>query len=473
MHALIPPSFPPSPAPSFPPSRRDLTINALYYNMNTGQIEDFTGQGLRDMREGVIRTPLPALTTLLDDPLRVLRAVRFASRLAFSISDDLVAAASDVRVHKALESKVSRERIGSEVDLMVRSAQPARAMALIDELGLAATVFPPPPAEEGGEGEGGEEGGVAWYGMGLKALKEMEMGLRFRQWDLSPEEVRLALYAALLLPLAHMRYSEAKKEKVKAVPKKSGVGGEGKKAGSNGGGKTESGSSYLNKWSGKSTQSASAAAAAAAAAAPPKLNQKVQEVSRYVFARMLKLKARDADKVVLLHDVVDGFVPFLRLKEGGREGGVELVEGKEKRATIGWLLLQVGPLWRAALLLAAVKCSVEGRERGRDGEVIPMASTIRVESAKTLKEDEGEDTYSYRDAALKLSKYIQEVGLEAVWMEAPPFNGEGLRKVLPRIPNGPPFRVVMDRQVGIWLREPEIGDEEMARTLKEAFPEFW
>lgn len=101
-----------------------------------------------------------------------------------------------------------------------------------------------------------------------------------------------------------------------------------------------------------------------------------------------------------------------------------------------------------------------------------MASTVRVESTKKQKEDEGDDTYSYREAALKLSKYIQEVGLEAVWMKAPPFNGEGLRKILPKIPNGPPFRVVMDRQIGIWLREPEIREEEMARTLKEAFPEF-
>jgi hypothetical protein len=444
--------------------------------MNTGQVEDFTERGLRDMREGVIRTPLPALTTLLDDPLRVLRAVRFASRLAFSISDDLVTAASDPRVHKALENKVSRERIGSEVDLMIRSAQPARAMSLIGELGLAATVFPSPPSE----GEGGREGGVAWYGMGLKALKEMEMGLRFRNWGLAPEEVRLALYAALLLPLAQVRYSEGKKKlKTKAVT--TAVSVSGGSSGVSGGSskKTELGSSYLNKWSGTSAPSAeavaatpTAAAAAAAAAAAQTSNKKAQEVSRYMFARMLKLKAKDADKVALLHEVVDGFVPFLKL--GGKEGGVELVEGKEKRAKIGGLLLQVGPLWRAALLLAAVKCSVEGREGGREGTT--MTSTIRVEPTQTTKqqqkEEKEEDTYSYREAALKLSGYIQEVGLGEVWMEAPPFDGEGLRKVLPNIPNGPPFRVVMDRQVGVWLREPEIGKEEMSRRLKEAFPQF-
>jgi tRNA nucleotidyltransferase/poly(A) polymerase len=86
--------------------RRDLTINALFYNVNTGDVEDFSGQGLADMRDGVIRTPLPALTTLLDDPLRVLRAVRFASRLDFRMSPELTVAASDPRVHQALEQKV-------------------------------------------------------------------------------------------------------------------------------------------------------------------------------------------------------------------------------------------------------------------------------------------------------------------------------------------------------------------------------
>lgn len=86
--------------------RRDLTINSLFYNVNTGEIEDFSGRGLADMRDGIIRTPLPPLTTLLDDPLRVLRAVRFASRLDFRMAPDLTEAASDARVHRSLAQKV-------------------------------------------------------------------------------------------------------------------------------------------------------------------------------------------------------------------------------------------------------------------------------------------------------------------------------------------------------------------------------
>lgn len=51
------------------------------------------------------------------------------------------------------------------------------------------------------------------YRLGLKAIGEMEMGLRFKSWGLSAEEVRLALYAALLLPLASVRYVEKKGKK--------------------------------------------------------------------------------------------------------------------------------------------------------------------------------------------------------------------------------------------------------------------
>ncbi len=78
--------------------RRDFTINSLFYNINTKEVEDYTGKGIEDMKLGVIRTPLPAKETFLDDPLRVLRAVRFASRFGFALDESLVEAASDDKV---------------------------------------------------------------------------------------------------------------------------------------------------------------------------------------------------------------------------------------------------------------------------------------------------------------------------------------------------------------------------------------
>jgi len=75
--------------------RRDLTINSLFYNLHTEAVEDWTGYGLQDIKNGIIRTPLDPIMTFKDDPLRVLRAVRFASRLNFEITPELKAAIMD------------------------------------------------------------------------------------------------------------------------------------------------------------------------------------------------------------------------------------------------------------------------------------------------------------------------------------------------------------------------------------------
>ena len=68
--------------------RRDATVNALFYNINTEQIEDFTNQGFDDMAKRIIRTPLEPYQTFKDDPLRVLRLIRFASRLDYTIDSE-------------------------------------------------------------------------------------------------------------------------------------------------------------------------------------------------------------------------------------------------------------------------------------------------------------------------------------------------------------------------------------------------
>jgi tRNA nucleotidyltransferase (CCA-adding enzyme) len=95
--------------------RRDLTINALFYNINEQRVEDFTGKGLEDLKEGIIRTPLEPRTTFIDDPLRVMRAIRFGTRFGYRFDADLVRAAQLADVKDALMSKVSRERIGQEL----------------------------------------------------------------------------------------------------------------------------------------------------------------------------------------------------------------------------------------------------------------------------------------------------------------------------------------------------------------------
>ncbi|XP_051222644.1 CCA tRNA nucleotidyltransferase, mitochondrial [Lolium perenne] len=130
--------------------RRDLTINSLFYNITTKSLEDLTGRGHQDLKNGLIATPSPAKATFLDDPLRVLRAIRFAARLSFTLAEDLKKAASDEEVKSGLRSKISRERIGIEVDRMMLGKDPVNAMCYIRDLGLFSVVFefpekPDPP----------------------------------------------------------------------------------------------------------------------------------------------------------------------------------------------------------------------------------------------------------------------------------------------------------------------------------------
>lgn len=99
--------------------RRDATVNALFYNLNSGRVEDFTS-GLRDMKAKLIRTPLEPFQTFMDDPLRVLRLVRFASRLGFTIDPAAEQVMGNAKVLDALKLKISRERVGVEVEKMLK-----------------------------------------------------------------------------------------------------------------------------------------------------------------------------------------------------------------------------------------------------------------------------------------------------------------------------------------------------------------
>ena len=121
--------------------RRDLTINALFYNINERKVEDFTESGVKDLERGVVRTPLPPRTTFLDDPLRILRAIRFAARFGFAVQDDIKDAASDAEVQDALRHKVSRERFGKEVLGMMKGRSPADAVSLMMAFKIMPTVL--------------------------------------------------------------------------------------------------------------------------------------------------------------------------------------------------------------------------------------------------------------------------------------------------------------------------------------------
>lgn len=121
--------------------RRDLTINALFFNVNAGEVEDFVG-GLADLKSLTLRTPLGAKKSFMDDPLRVLRALRFHSTLEGSkMLGATMAGILDREVHEAYKSKVSFERGGPEIVKMLAGDAAARSIRILLETDLYKAVF--------------------------------------------------------------------------------------------------------------------------------------------------------------------------------------------------------------------------------------------------------------------------------------------------------------------------------------------
>jgi len=116
--------------------RRDLTINALFYNLKTRQIEDFTGKGIQDLITNTIRTPQDPLKTFKEDPLRILRCIRFSSKYNFSIDSQTYEAMKDPSLKEDIRKKVSKERIGEEIKKMLKGANPFNAIMLLKDTGL-------------------------------------------------------------------------------------------------------------------------------------------------------------------------------------------------------------------------------------------------------------------------------------------------------------------------------------------------
>lgn len=122
--------------------RRDATLNALFYNLQEKKVEDLTGRGLADLEEGILRTPLAPKQTFKDDPLRVLRLIRFAARFNFQLAPEAIEAiVSGEDIKKALETKISRERVGIELDKMFTGPSPDYGLRLIAQLGLEKEIF--------------------------------------------------------------------------------------------------------------------------------------------------------------------------------------------------------------------------------------------------------------------------------------------------------------------------------------------
>lgn len=448
--------------------RRDLTINSLFYNINTGEVEDFTGKGFHDLRRGVVATPLPALTTLLDDPLRVLRSVRFAARLRFTMEESLREAAMTKSVRVALSQKVARERIGSEVDLMLRSQDPVGAMRLLINLNLATTVFPIAGVDDTLARKTFDNGlhllstahdhlcdckisTPVWCQK--KMLSQSMTNGVLEMTLIQDEESRRRLwYASFLKPLRDHFKSLGQAETVKAGAR------QGKKAS--------------------------------------------RSVIMKLMVDQLKRPLRDAEAVERVIKAADDFTALLnagcdisatacllgsiRVVYHGDDGyGSEVYttchmgpgeidsdveedplwkHAMEFRLLASKVLQRVGPLWRAALILSL-------SEQLAFFEDEHFSYTIEGD---VFEESQGEVREGIIQKYDSFAAAILNLGLVGIWSERPLVNGKEMisDSILPHVPKGPVFREIMDEQTNWMVTHPGGTTHALVRHLRDVFSEY-
>ncbi|WP_370109457.1 CCA tRNA nucleotidyltransferase [Streptacidiphilus sp. MAP12-33] len=122
--------------------RRDFTVNAMAVRLPQVEFVD-PHHGLADLAEGVLRTPGTPEASFSDDPLRMLRAARFAAQLDFEVAPEVVTAMTEMADRIDI---VSAERIQAELNKLLLSAHPRKGLTLLVDTGLAARVLPELPA---------------------------------------------------------------------------------------------------------------------------------------------------------------------------------------------------------------------------------------------------------------------------------------------------------------------------------------
>jgi tRNA nucleotidyltransferase/poly(A) polymerase len=122
-------------------NRRDFTINAMAISLNKNDfgklIDPFNG--IQDLNDKIIRTPLEPVQTFSDDPLRMMRAIRFATQLGFTIETDTWQGIVDTADRITI---ISQERITDELNKIIAAAKPSVGFDLLYKSGLLHIIFP-------------------------------------------------------------------------------------------------------------------------------------------------------------------------------------------------------------------------------------------------------------------------------------------------------------------------------------------
>ncbi len=122
-------------------NRRDFTINAMAFGLNEHNFGELVDpfNGISDLNNKIIRTPLDPDITFSDDPLRIMRAIRFATQLGFDIEEQTLKA---IAKNKDRIKIVSAERIIDELNKIIMAEKPSKGFKLLEETGLLAIIFP-------------------------------------------------------------------------------------------------------------------------------------------------------------------------------------------------------------------------------------------------------------------------------------------------------------------------------------------
>ncbi|WP_319229817.1 HD domain-containing protein [Draconibacterium orientale] len=122
-------------------NRRDFTINAMAFRLNGDRFGELVDpfNGMDDLNNKIIRTPLDPDVTFSDDPLRIMRAIRFATQLDFEIENETLKA---ITRNKDRIKIVSAERIIEELNKIIMAPKPSKGFRLLEETGLLSIIFP-------------------------------------------------------------------------------------------------------------------------------------------------------------------------------------------------------------------------------------------------------------------------------------------------------------------------------------------
>lgn len=190
--------------------RRDLTINSLFYNVNTSQVEDYVG-GLQDLQTMTLRTPLDPIQTFKDDPLRMLRVLRFYSKYpSAKIDPSIVAAMQNPQVQNMYSDtstaydpvkknyKVSPERAWPELRKIMEGKRPGAAVRILFKTGLYKAVFNTPKFRELLDLEMDQRNPAHAHNLLDHILHSMDkLNELMRDWKIDPETRMLMNFAVM------------------------------------------------------------------------------------------------------------------------------------------------------------------------------------------------------------------------------------------------------------------------------------